>query len=112
MPITKQTTTPPTNNPPNPGGRKGSKSNTRETAQIIQLKIVLSSLNMSLSTALTAPSRPSMMASPILLSSLSHHEEPELPPGLPVSGVEMLPPGLSVGAGVELGDGVGAACGS
>ena len=45
-----------------------------------------------------------MMASPILLSSLSHHEEPELPPGLPVSGVEMLPPGLSVGAGVELGD--------
>ena len=26
--------------------------------------------------------------------------------------VEMLPPGLSVGAGVELGDGVGAACGS
>lgn len=53
-----------------------------------------------------------MMASPILLSSLSHHEEPELPPGLPVSGVEILPPGLSVGAGVELGDGVGAACGS
>ena len=79
---------------------------------MIQLKIVLSSLNMSLSTALTAPSRPSMMASPILLSSLSHHEEPELLPGLPVSGVEMLPPGFSVGAGVGLGDGVGVACGS
>ena len=46
-----------------------------------------------------------MMASPILLSSLSHHEEPELPPGLPVSGVEILPPGFSVGAGVGLGDG-------
>ena len=74
---------------------------------MIQLKIVLSSLNMSLSTALTAPSRPSMMASPILLSSLSHHEEPELPPGLPVSGVEMLPPGLSVGAGVGVGEGAG-----
>ena len=84
---------------------------------MIQLKIVLSSLNMSLSTALTAPSRPSMMASPILLSSLSHHEEPELPPGLLapmqdhfnliVSGVEMLPPGLSVGAGVGVGEGAG-----
>ena len=80
---------------------------------MIQLKIVLSSLNMSLSTALTAPSRPSMMASPILLSSLSHHEEPELPPGLPVSGVETSPPppvpeppGVGVGEGVILGLGV------
>lgn len=82
---------------------------------MIQLKIVLSSLNMSLSTALTAPSRPSMMASPILLSSLSHHEEPELPPGLPVSGVETSPPpvpeppgvGVGLGEGVSVGSGLG-----
>lgn len=78
---------------------------------MIQLKIVLSSLNMSLSTALTAPSRPSMMASPILLSSLSHQEEPELLPGLPVSGVEILPPGFGVDVGAVPGSGVGVGVG-
>ena len=78
---------------------------------MIQPRIVLNSLKMSFSTALTAPRRPSITALPILSSSLSHHEEPELPPGLPVSGVEMLPPGFGVDVGAVPGSGVGVGVG-
>ena len=52
-------------------------------------------------------------ALPSLSSSFSHQlcPEPELPPGLPVSGVEILPPGFGVGVGVVPGSGVGAGVG-